>query len=78
MMPPRPALHIVKLSDNGGQYVIRLTCTCGHSRNARPETLAAFSGWDAELDRVVSRMRCSKCGKRECTASVRPEMKRDG
>jgi hypothetical protein len=27
---------------------------------------------------VVKRMRCSKCGMRQCTATVRPETKRDG
>ncbi len=78
MMPPRPPLTIVKLSDNGGQYVLTLKCTCGHIRTARPETLAGFAGWEAELDSVVKRLRCSKCGKRRCTFDVRPETKRDG
>ena len=78
MMPPRPPLTIVKLSDNFGQYVLTLTCECGHARAARPETLARFAGWDAELAHVVKRMRCSRCGKRRCSFAVRPETKRDG
>jgi hypothetical protein len=40
--------------------------------------LARLAGWDARLTEVVKRMRCSKCGKRQCTAAVRPETKRDG
>ena len=78
MMPPRPPLNIVKLSDNFGQYVLKLKCACGHTRSAQPKTLAALAGWDALLDAVVKRMRCSRCGKRKCIAAVRPETKRDG
>jgi hypothetical protein len=78
MIPPRPALQIVKLSDNFGQYVITLSCTCGHSRTAAPRTLAALAGWDEHLAEVVKRMRCSRCGERSCSYKVRPETKRDG
>jgi hypothetical protein len=77
MMPPRTSLTIIKLSDNFGQYVLTLKCACGHTRSAQPKTLAALAGWDALLDTVVKRMRCSRCGKRKCTVSVRPETKRD-
>jgi hypothetical protein len=65
MMPPRPPLTIVKLSDNFGQYVLTLKCECGHVRNAQPRTLAAIAGWDASLQDVVKRLRCSRCGKRK-------------
>jgi len=78
MMPPRPPLTIVKLSDHFGQYVLTLTCECGHTRIARPATLARFAGWEAELASIIKRMRCSKCGKRRCSVAVRPETKRDG
>ncbi len=78
MMPPRPPIKVVKLGDHFGQYVLLLKCECGHSRTARPETLASFAGWDAELADVVKRMRCSKCGQRRCSFAVRPEIKRDG
>lgn len=78
MMPPQPPLTIVKLSDNFGQYVPTLKCECGHLRSAQPRTLAAIAGWDAALQDVVKRFRCSRCGKRRCKASVRPETKRDG
>jgi hypothetical protein len=77
MMPPRSPLEVEKLSDHGGQYVVHLACKCGHTRQARPETLAALSGWDCKLDVVVKRLRCSKCGKRQCTATIRHELKRD-
>jgi hypothetical protein len=78
MMPPRPALNIVKLSDHFGQYILTIQCECGHTRTARPQTLAAIAGWDALLADVLKRLRCSRCGKRRNSATVRPETKRDG
>jgi hypothetical protein len=79
MIPPRPPMNVVKLSDHGGQYVLTVKCACGHTRTARPQTLARFAGgWDALLADVVNRMRCSRCGARKCSVSVRSETKRDG
>jgi hypothetical protein len=79
MMPPRPPLNVVKLADHFGQYVLTLTCgACGHSRTAQPKMLAHLAGWDASLADVVKRLRCSRCGKRKCSASARHEHKRDG
>jgi hypothetical protein len=77
-MPPRPPLAVVRLSDHFGQYVVTLKCECGHTRTAQPQTLAAIAGRDALLADVVKRLRCSRCGKRVCIATVRPETKRDG
>jgi hypothetical protein len=45
MMPPRPPLTVVKLSDHFGQYVLTLRCECGHTRTAQPKTLAVLAGW---------------------------------
>ena len=59
MMPPRPPLTVVRLSDHFGQYVLMLECECGHTRTAQPQTLAALAGWDALLADVVKRLRCS-------------------
>jgi hypothetical protein len=78
MMPPHPPLTVVKLSDHFGQYVLNLHCECGHTRTAQPRTLAALAGWDALLADVVARLRCAQGGSRRCSATVRPEMKRDG
>jgi hypothetical protein len=78
MMPPRKTPTVIRLSDNFGQYVLILKCECGHVRTAQPRTLAGLAGWDALLSDVVKRLRCSQCGKRRCTADVRPETKRDG
>jgi hypothetical protein len=78
VIPPRPSLTIVKLADNFGQYVVAIRCECGHSREARPQTLAALAGWDALLSDVIKRLRCSKCGRRKCSATVRRETKHDG
>jgi hypothetical protein len=78
MMPPRQPLIVTKLSDNFGQFVLILTCKCGHVRTANPAVLARIAGWDALLADVVKRLRCSKCGMNECSATVRRETKRDG
>lgn len=78
MMPPRKPLTVVKLSDHFGQYVLTLTCACGHARVARPKTLASIAGWDAPLTDVIKRLRCSRCGAHQCSATVQHETKRDG
>lgn len=69
-------LVIDKLSDEFGQYVILLTCACGHTRRCYPATLAAFANtsWDSKLSDVVKRMRCSKCGQRKCTPRAMREV----
>jgi hypothetical protein len=71
-------LKIEKLSDEFGQYVIYLTCKCGHIRRCLPRTLANIAGWDAKLIDVVQRLRCSKCGKKQCTARTVEEPKPRG
>ena len=78
VIPPRPLVAVVRLSDHFGQYVLILKCECGHTRTAQPQTLAALAGWDALLADVVKRLRCSRCGRRLCSVTVRPETKRDG
>jgi hypothetical protein len=72
------AVKIVKLSDEFGQYLVLVECRCGHSRRCYPQTLAAIAGWDARLDDVVKRMRCSKCNERKCTARTVPLQKPRG
>jgi hypothetical protein len=49
MMPPRPPLTVVRLSDHFGQYVLMLKCECGHTRTAQPQTLAGLAGWVRSL-----------------------------
>jgi len=63
-------LIVDKLSDHFGQYLILLTCSCGHTRRCYPKTLAAFAGWEAKLNDVVKRMRCTKCDRKLCTAKT--------
>lgn len=65
-------LTITTLSDEFGQYTLFLECPCGHTRRCSPHTLAAFAGWDAKLDAVVRRLRCSKCNAKKCTARAVP------
>jgi hypothetical protein len=61
------------LSDEFGQYSLILTCgACGHERKAVPQSLAKICGWEARLEDVAKRLRCSKCGERRCTAHALP------
>jgi hypothetical protein len=85
--PVRPAtirvmargFHIEKLSDEFGQYTLVLKCgACGHERTAEPHTLGRLCGWDARLDDVAKRMRCSKCGAKKCTFRAFPPTKPRG
>jgi hypothetical protein len=65
--------RIEKLSDEFGQYELFLKCeSCLHERRTSPHKLANICGWDAKLNDVVRRMRCSTCGKKKCTARVVP------
>jgi translation initiation factor 2 beta subunit (eIF-2beta)/eIF-5 len=65
--------HIDKLSDEFGQYLLILKCdACGHERSSDPHTLGRLCGWDAKLADVARRMRCSKCGKKNCTLRAIP------
>jgi hypothetical protein len=67
------AFRVEKLSDEFGQYLLLLECACcGHKRQANPQTLARVFGWDMTLETVATRLRCSKCGKRQCSARAVP------
>jgi len=71
--------HIDKLSDECGQYTLVLKCAeCGHERKAEPHTLGRLCGWDARLEDVAKRMRCSKCGKKRCALKAFPLKKPRG
>jgi hypothetical protein len=68
-------LKVVKLADEGGQYLVILSCECGHTRRCYPHTLAVLAGgWDVNLADVVRRMRCSKCNQKKCTAHAMREI----
>ncbi|HEX4241305.1 MAG TPA: hypothetical protein VHZ53_07840 [Steroidobacteraceae bacterium] len=75
----RRELHIEKLNDEFGQFRLALKCgACGHERLAAPSTLAKICGWDANLADVAKRMRCSHCGKRDCTVRAVEDAKPRG
>jgi hypothetical protein len=60
-------IRINKLGDEFGLYFLRITSgACGHERTAEPHTLGRLCGWDARLVEIEKRMRCSKCGKKQC------------
>jgi hypothetical protein len=71
--------HIDKLSDEFGQYTLVLKCSeCGHERTAEPYMLGRLCGWDARLEDVAKRLRCSKCGKKKCDLRTFPPRKPRG
>jgi hypothetical protein len=73
------ALNITKLSDEFGQYTLVLKCgSCLRERHTTPHLLAKLCGWDARLDDVARRMRCSICGAKRCTARAVPITKPRG
>ena len=73
------ALHVEKLSDEFGQYLLLLTCVaCSHTRKTNPQVLARLFGWDLKLESIARRLRCSKCVKRQCTARAVPALKPRG
>ena len=75
----RRGFHIEQLSDEFGQYSLLIECAgCGHKRTAEPHTLGRLCGWDARLADVAKRMRCSKCGKKECRLTAVPPTKPRG
>jgi hypothetical protein len=71
----RRSFRIDKLSDEFGQYHLILRCeACGHERRTLPQALANLCGWDARLENVTARLRCSKCGERKCAARALPQI----
>jgi hypothetical protein len=75
---PREFL-VQKLSDEFGAYTLVLRCAaCGHERTAEPQTLGRLCGWDSRLEDVAKRMRCSKCGKKQCALRAFPPQKPRG
>lgn len=76
-MPTR--FRIEKLSDEFGEYRLVLSCAaCGHERSAEPRTLGRLCGWDALLEDVARRLRCSKCGAKQGRLKALPLTKPRG
>jgi hypothetical protein len=69
--PPEP----IRLGDELGDYVLTIACRqCRHARAAEPRTLANIVGWEVALADLAKRLRCTKCGAKDCelTANRRP------
>jgi hypothetical protein len=56
--------HIKKLDDCFGQFVVRITCGCGASRECEPAALARIAGKAATFTALAARLRCSRCGEK--------------
>ena len=72
--PVRVLPHVKKLDDALGDFIARVTCSCGASRHVEPEALARIAGRSVTLAALATRMRCSPCGKivAEVVAVARP------
>jgi hypothetical protein len=70
----RVLTHIRKLDDCFGQFIVRVSCSCGFKREVEPEALARLVGWKVTLEALALRLRCSKCGRKgaEVVAVARP------
>ena len=69
----RRDFKVEKLSDEFGQYDLILKCgACGHERRIVPKSRANVCGWEANLSDVTRRLRCSKCGERQCIVKALP------
>jgi hypothetical protein len=74
-----PAFRIEKLSDEFGQYTLVMRCgACNYERKADPHLLGRLCGWDARLEEVAKRLRCSKCGRKQCVVRAIPPRKPRG
>ncbi len=71
--------QVERLSDEFGQYSLVLKCSaCGYERVTSPQLLGRLCGWDARLEEVAKRLRCSKCGQKKCSARAVPLTKPRG
>jgi hypothetical protein len=71
---------IKKLSDRFADYDLRIRGRkCGHERIAEPHALAKLLGWEATLEKVAARLRCSKCNSHgECELTAQAQRKPRG
>jgi hypothetical protein len=68
-----------RLSDEFGQYLLVIRCSvCEHERSTYPNLLAHICGWDTTLHGVEKRLRCSKCGQKNCHIRAVPIQKPRG
>jgi len=62
-----------KLSDEYGEYCLRITCAkCRNVRQTAPHPLAKKFGWNMTLEQLRKRLRCSHCGAKDAVIDVSP------
>jgi hypothetical protein len=65
--------HIQRLSDEGGRsWVVDVRCRCGRAGWLEPQRLAQRVGWNATLDSLRQRLRCTACGEKGLTIIAIP------
>jgi len=66
-----PVIH--KLSDEFGEYRLRITCAkCQNGRQTAPHPLAKKFGWNMSLEQLRKRLRCSHCGAKDAVIDISP------
>jgi hypothetical protein len=72
--PSRVLPHIKRLDDALGDFIVRVTCPCGHIPPHRAGSARADRLRSATLAQLATRMRCSQCGKKvaKVVAVARP------
>ena len=72
--PVRVLLHIKRLDDCFGDFLVPVICPCGTSRHIEPEALARIAERAVMLAILTTRMRRSNSGKKvaEVVAEARP------
>jgi hypothetical protein len=69
----RTLAHIQRLSDEGGRgWLVDVRCVCGRTGWLEPAILAQQVGWDATLESLTQRLRCTQCGQKELTLTAIP------
>jgi len=73
-------VQIKKLSDRFADYDLTIKCKkCGHVRVTDPHALAKILGWEATLETVGARLRCSRSHCRgQCELHAQPTRKPRG
>jgi hypothetical protein len=65
--------HIQRLSDEGGRgWLVDVRCRCGRTGWLELARLAHQVGWDATLDSLRQRLRCTACGEKGLTLTAIP------
>jgi hypothetical protein len=64
------ARYYLERQGAGGTFLFDVRCTCGYTRWLKPLELARRFGWDATLESLQPRMKCSKRGRKDAQVTA--------